>query len=108
MKLANCLVTTGTADDEGGGLAGPAYGVWYEDTDEFQWLGGQAQGVTSSFHVGAQNNRRPTIVDIPAGMLTLPLSPPREDPVDGMAYFDTATDRLFVRSGARWRSVKLD
>jgi len=107
MKFANCLVGTGTPDDEGGGPTGPAYGVWYENTEDFQWIGGRAEGVTSAFYVGTGNNSRPAMVDTSAGFLTLPLSPPADAVSDGMAYFDAATGKLLVRSGAQWKSVTL-
>ena len=105
VSFANCLVGTGASDDDGGGLVGPAYGVSYEDSEDFQWIGGRAEGVTSSWR--AADNRRPTIVDVPGGMLTLPLERPDEAVSDGMAYFDAASNRLFVRSGSTWRSVSL-
>jgi len=104
-SFANCLVGTGASDDDGGGLVGPAYGVWYEDSDDFQWIGGRAQGATSDWR--AADNRRPTIIDVAGGMLTLPLAPPGEAVADGMAYFDKASGRLFVRSGSGWKSVRL-
>jgi len=105
VSFANCLVGTGASDDDGGGLVGPAYGVSYEDSEDFQWIGGRAEGVTSSWR--AADNRRPTIVDVPGGMLTLPLERPDEAVSDGMAYFDAASNRLFIRNGSTWKSVTL-
>lgn len=107
IKFANCLVGTGASDDRGGGVIGPAYGVWYERTEDFQWIGGRVEGRSSNYHVGAGSNLRPLVIDVEAGMLTLPLARPREAVTDGMAYFDGTANRLFVRSGDAWRSVAL-
>ncbi len=107
IKLANCLVGVGASDDEGRGLFGPAYGVWFEGTEDFQWLGGRVEGVEAGYFTGAGANRRPTLVDLEAGMLTLPLTRPTEAVVDGMAYLDAEAGRLFVRSGGEWRSARL-
>ncbi len=107
MKFSNCLVVTGKADDAGGGLAGPKYGVWFENTEYFQWAGGRTEGVTADYYVGAGGNYRPSIVDVQDGIFTLPLRVPVAAAGDGMAYFDQATNKLMIRSGSTWKGVTL-
>lgn len=114
IKLVNCLVTYGLADDAGGGsVLGPRYGVWYENTNHFQWIGGNVDPsptvADNEYFVGAGNNYRPTIVDLERGFLTVPLDRPGEKlPVpDGAMYFDGSSNRLNVRSNGAWRSVVL-
>ena len=117
VKLVNCLVTYGLADDAGGGtLLGPKYGVWYENAEYFQWIGGNLSPSPSfsnnQFYAGtagAASNWRPLIVDIERKLLTLPLGQPSSAlPLpDGLSYFDPATNRINVRNGGVWKSVLL-
>lgn len=113
IKLANCIVTYGTVDDEGGdGLVGPKFGVWYENTFHFQWIGGNIEAPDDSsrraFHVGRGANFRPQIVDLVRGLLTLPQDEPA--PVSrppGAVYLDAAGSQLRVWDGERWLSTPL-
>jgi hypothetical protein len=117
VKCVNCLVTYGLADDAGGGtLLGPKYGVWYENSEYFQWIGGNLSPSSSFTNneyyagaAGAASNWRPAIVDLERKLLTLPLGQPSASlPLpDGAAYFDTGTNRLNVRNGGAWKSVLL-
>ncbi len=107
MTFSNCTVTTGkAADDESGQVVGPKYGVWFENTRHFQWVGGFVAGETAPFHTGRGGNDRPTLVSVAQGMATLPLDRPAAA-VDGMTYVDQAAGRLMVRVGGAWRSTPL-
>jgi hypothetical protein len=115
VKLVNCLVTYGRADDDGGGtLRGPKYGVWFENTDFFQWIGGNGSTVTAGNQLytgtaGPESNWKPLVVDLERNMLTLPVAEPNPalPLVDGLVYLDEAGNRLRVLSGGAWKSVLL-
>lgn len=107
MKFVNCMVGVGKADDAGGGtIIGPKYGVWFDNTVHFQWIGGFADGQTAPFYAGTGSNYRPTLISLQDGMMTLPLEEPT--PVtDGMAYVDGSTGRLMVRVNGQWKGTAL-
>lgn len=114
IKCVNCIVVNGKASDSGSGtVIGPKYGVWYENTNYFQWIGGNispsSQATNNEYYEGTGGNWRPTIVDLERRLLTLPTSAPSTGlPVPtGSAYFDTGTNKLFVRNGTAWKSVQL-
>lgn len=114
IKAVNCSVGYGKADDAGGGtIFGPKYGVWYENTDAFQWIGGDISPSPSlsnnEFFAGAGGNTRPAIVDPLRGLQTLPVVAPNAAlPIpSGAAYVDLSANRLYVRNGSAWKSVLL-
>lgn len=120
VKIVNCFVGAGRADDRGGGdVIAPRYGVWYENTHSFQWIGGNLAPAPqdpsgeplrdNAYFVGEGANEGATIVDIDRGLLTLPLIEPGPGlPVpEGAIYFDAPGRRLRVRRGDEWLSVDL-
>lgn len=114
VKAVNCITAYGKADDSGAGtIIGPKYGVWYENANYFQWIGGASvpsPSVTDNeYYVGSGGNWRTAIYDVEQGLFSLPLSQPSAGlPVpDGSAYFDASTNRINVRNGATWKSVLL-
>lgn len=114
IKCVNCVVVNGKASDSGSGtIIGPKYGVWYENTNYFQWIGGNispsSQAANNHYFAGSGGNYQPTIVDIERKLLTLPPSAPSSAlPIPtGSTYFDPSTNKLFVRNGIGWKSVQL-
>lgn len=110
VSAVGCVVGTGRADDRSTqSILGPKYGVWYDNTTHFQWIGGDASGVVTDHHTGTGGNWEPTIVDIKHGLLTLPTVAPNGTTTipEGAAYVDPATSRLRVRIGGTWKSVTL-
>ncbi len=111
VKCVNCVVLNGKASDSGSGtILGPKYGVWYEYSDFFQWIGGDIAATTADWHAGTSNdNWRPAIVDPPRAIMTLPTTAPSTtQPLPtGATYFDPGTNKLFVRNGTAWKSVTL-
>ncbi len=114
IKCVNCVVANGKASDSGSGtIIGPKYGVWYENTNFFQWIGGNvspsSQATNNEYYEGAGGNWRPTILDVERKLFTLPPSAPSSGlPIPtGSVYFDPGTNKLFVRNGTVWRSVQL-
>lgn len=105
VKCVNCIVVNGEASDAGSGtVIGPKFGVWYENTNFFQWIGGNlspsSQATDNECYEGSGGNYRPTIFDIERNLLTLPPGAPSSGlPIPtGSAYFDTSTNKLFVRN----------
>ncbi|HEV3000920.1 MAG TPA: glycosyl hydrolase family 28-related protein [Solirubrobacteraceae bacterium] len=115
VKCVNCMVLNGKASDSGSGtIVGPKYGVWYEYSDNFQWIGGDispsSQATNNEWYAGTSgDNWRPAIIDLDRRLSTLPTGAPNAGlPIpSGSAYFDTATNKLFVRNGSVWKSVTL-
>lgn len=114
IKLVNCGVTAGKASDSGAGtIIGPRYGVWFENTRFFQWMGGRvapsSQASDNWYYSGTGTNVRPTIVDLERGLMTLPTAAPSSGTPkpEGTVYFDKANSRLRVWDGTAWRSVTL-
>jgi hypothetical protein len=110
IKAINCMTLAGKADDSGGGtIVGPKYGVWYENTHHFQWIGGNIDASGSRYRVGSGGNWRAVIYDVERGLFSLPLErPAATTPTpDGSAYFDAATSRLHVHAGGVWKSTLL-
>ena len=112
VSCVNCFVTYGKADDTGKGhVQGPKFGVWYERSQHFQWLGGHVSVVAAGneFRGDGAPGGPPTLFDPPRGLLTLPLSRPAlaAGAPDGSVYLDSDTARLYVRSGGEWRWVAL-
>lgn len=103
----------GLSDDRGRGtIRGPKYGVWYENTAYFQWIGGNIilpDESLNEYYVGSGNNWRPTIVDLQRGLLTLPIQRPVDNiPIpDGAIYCDQGASTLHVRIGGQWKAIKL-
>jgi len=110
VECVNCFVTYGVADDVGGGrVVGPRYGVWFERTHSFGWIGGDISVDRPGNEYRAADNTEPTLFDPPRGLLTVPLRRPSEgaDAPSGSMYLDQEADRLYVRSGGAWKSVRL-
>lgn len=107
VKFSNCMVGTGKAADDGSGdVLGPRYGVSFDDTLNFQWLGGAVEGVERTFLQGPGRNETPTILSVADGYSVLPLTAP-DSPVEGATYVDPRTHRLMVYVNGRWRSAPL-
>lgn len=95
MKFVDCTVITGLASDDGSGtIVQPAYGVWAERTEFFQWLGGYVEGVTHPFYLGATPSQNFVIDlhDLRRGINTVPTFTP---PTDG-------TGVSAIPDGALW------
>ena len=116
IKFVNCRVSYGKASDSGSGtVLGPKYGVWYENTNHFQWIGGNIdaspQAADNDYYAGGASggNNSPTIIDLERGLLTLPQRRPADalPKPDGLVYFEKATSRLGVWNGSEWRFVGL-
>ena len=119
VKLHNCAITYGLADDAGGGhIYGPRYGLWYENTSYLEWIGGQislypGNPPHSEFfagRTGSASNLDAQIISPPnVGLLTLPLHRPGDGvPVPtGSVYYDSTRRTLNVFSGKDWRGLKL-
>lgn len=120
VLFVNCSVSAGRADDDNPnlGIMGPKYGVWFENTTFFQWIGGDVLVHSDDhpggidYHTGVGNNYRPTLVDIPKGLMTLPLDPPSLAIVpDGSTYVErgdgSTPSRLMVRLNGGWKSATL-
>jgi polygalacturonase len=106
-SFVNCMVGYGKADDAGGGtIIGPRYGVWYQNSLFFQWLGGDVKGSTSvsnnAWYRGGgaiSVNYRPAIIDLEHGLMTVPLDQPTTSPIPhGAIYFDQGLGVLRVRN----------
>jgi hypothetical protein len=102
--FANCEIGYGLADDAGGGtVVGPKFGVWYENSHFFHWVGGDIDPATQAnawYRGGAtiDKNYRPTIVDVHRGLKTVPLDQPTGVIPHGAIYFDQGLGVLRVRS----------
>lgn len=110
IKCVNCIVVAGLADDNGGGpVLGPKYGVWYDHTAFFQWIGGDVVGAVESYYTATGNNYRPLLIDLERGLMTLPLDAPATTAAipDGSAYVDEASSTLKVRVNGAWKSATL-
>jgi len=112
VNCVNCFVTYGKADDTGeGDVHGPRFGVWYERTQFFQWIGGHVSVLPAGneFRGDGATDRPPTLFDPQRGLFTLPLARPERTAgaPDGSAYLDSEAGRLYVRSGGEWRWVRL-
>lgn len=113
VNCANCFVTYGKADDTGEGeVHGPRFGVWYERTQSFQWVGGHVSVLPAGneFRGGDATGDPPVLFDPRRGLLTLPLSRPEPGAgtPDGSVYLDAEAARLYVRSAGEWRWVRLN
>jgi hypothetical protein len=117
IRFVGCTASYGAANDLGvPAPLTPTYGVWYENTVDFWWIGtsdpASVLGVgdaANAYHVGGGNNVRPLIVDMTRGVVTIPTVAP--DPAlavpDGALYLDAVANRLNVRSNGAWRSIAL-
>jgi hypothetical protein len=115
IKFLNCTASWGAGNDFAPVNPGPRYGVWYENTVDFQWVGtsepipvaGAEPG--NAYFTGAGNNVRPLVVDMARSLFTIPAGAP--DPAlsvpDGAVYLDAAAGRLNVRVNGAWKSVAL-
>jgi hypothetical protein len=114
VTCANCTVSYGKAADDGSGtVVGPKYGVWYENTVGFQWLGGDVMASpdleANEFYSRRGGNRRESIWLGRRGLLSLPVVKPdgRLPIPQGAAWVDTSAGRLHIRVGDVWRTVVL-
>ena len=108
IKCVNCFVTFGKADDtDKGEVFGPKYGLWYERTQSFAWIGGEISVFGEGNEYRGEANTAATLFDPHRGLLTLPLRRPASEAPAGSVYLDEDEDRLYVRSGGAWRSVRL-
>jgi hypothetical protein len=117
VKFIGCTASYGAPNDLGiPAPLGPKYGVWYENTVDFWWIGTSEPApvpgtgeAANAYPVGGGHNVRPLIVDMARGLVTIPTVAP--DPAltvpDGALYFDPATNRINVRSNGAWKSVAL-
>jgi hypothetical protein len=115
VKFVGCTASYGPPNDLGvPAPLGPRYGVWYENTVDFWWIGTSEpvpvpEEAANAYHVGGGNNLRPMVVDMARGLVMIPTTAP--DPAlavpDGALYFDSATNRLSIRSNGAWKSVAL-
>lgn len=113
VKAVNCMVTSGEASDSGEGtVVGPRYGVWYENTAFFQWIGGNLspspQADENGFFSGEGNNFRPTLIDPKQGLLTVPVDEPDAGAARPAGAMYLAGTELRVWDGTRWLGVALD
>lgn len=110
VSASNCFVTYGEADDRGGGeVLGPKYGVWHERAQGFRWVGGHISVLPAGNEYRSAPGESATLFDPPRGLLSLPVSAPEQgaEAPDGAVWFDPRENRLHVRSGDKWRSVRL-
>lgn len=116
VRFIGCTASYGASNDLGvPATLGPTYGVWYENSVDFWWIGTSVPaplpggGEAANAYRAAGSNVRPFIVDVTRGLATIPTNAP--DPAlavpDGAVYLDPATNRLMVRSNGAWRSVTL-
>lgn len=115
VTCVNCVVAPGLADDSPGatGTVGPKYGIWYENTTYFQWIGGDSGEPSTTPHFDpyktAGTNWRPAIIDTRQGLMTAPVVAPSgaAGAPDGAFYVDGANSRLMVWVNGAWKSTIL-
>jgi hypothetical protein len=113
VKCVNCQIGAGKASDSGSGtVIGPKYGVWYENSTDFQWIGGtvapSTQASGNHYYSGSGNNTTPTLLDPKQGLLTIPMQAPATPIPNGCLWYGPSQNRLFVRSAGVTRYVQLN
>ena len=110
VTCTNCHINYGKANDNGSGtVVGPKYGVWYEHSTYFHWIGGNVSvgSGNTPYNAGAGDNWRPAVYDPEHKYLTAPLAAPTAAIPNGTLWVDEGASQLNVRVGGVWKSVNL-